>query len=56
VVEELKTAKEKYQKEDLDGQAWTLTESEKSKIDRAANKQDLAEVVRKMTEERKINQ
>lgn len=52
VADELKTAKEKAKKEDIDGRPWTLTASEKSRIDQAANKQDLEKVVRDIMKEK----
>ncbi|CAG8461025.1 12245_t:CDS:10 [Ambispora leptoticha] len=44
VAADLKNAKEKYQKEDFDGNIWNLTNQEKSRIDRASDKQSLEKV------------
>jgi len=55
VADDLKNAKEKYKKGDISGEIWSLTEPEKSRIDRAANKQDLEKAVREIMEERKVD-
>ncbi|CFW92857.1 protein of unknown function (coil coil domain) [endosymbiont DhMRE of Dentiscutata heterogama] len=48
----LKTAKEKYKKERLDGKSWSLTEAEKSQLEKATNKQDLEDTVKTLMDKK----
>lgn len=51
-VDDLKDAKEKYKKEDINGKPWDLTDQEKAKIDQTTDIPGLKKVVREIKDER----